>query len=50
MPDEMDYYFDEIGAGLKVRQMQKENRELFSSLELYHKALEKGFGGEGDTP
>ena len=37
--DEMDYYYDEIGAGLKVRRLQKEKKELFSSLELYNKAL-----------
>ena len=30
---------DEIGAELKVKQMQEENLELFSQLELYHKTF-----------
>lgn len=34
-----DYYFDEIGAHLKVRQLQKDNRELFEQLEEYYHAL-----------
>lgn len=35
---EDDFYFDEIGSGLKVRQMQNEKRELFEQLEEYYRA------------
>ena len=35
---ESDIYFDEIGAGLKVRQLQREKKELFSQLEEYYAA------------
>ena len=45
--DEMDYYYDEIGAGLKVRQMQREQKELFASLELYYRASVLGQYPEG---
>lgn len=38
---EGDFYFDEIGAGLKVRQLQNEKRQLFEQLEEYYHA----FGG-----
>ena len=35
---EDDFYFDEIGSGLKVRQLQNEKRELFEQLEEYYRA------------
>lgn len=34
--DDNDYLFDEIGSGLKIRQYQREKRELLESLELYY--------------
>lgn len=34
---EDDMYFDEIGSELKIRQMQKEKKELFGQLEEYYK-------------
>ena len=34
-----DFYFDEIGSELKVRQMQRDNEELFSQLEEYYDAI-----------
>lgn len=37
--DDMDYYYDEIGAGLKLHQMQIEKRELLESLELYYRVV-----------
>ena len=37
--DEHDYLFDEIGSGLKVRQMQREHRELLEALELYYRVV-----------
>lgn len=37
--DESDYLFDEIGSGLKIRQYQRDKRELMESLELYYKVV-----------
>lgn len=34
-----DFYFDEIGAELKVKQLQREKRELFEQLEEYYDAF-----------
>ena len=36
---ENDIYFDEIGAGLKVRQLQCEKAQLFEQLEEYYNAF-----------
>ena len=36
---ETDYYFDEIGSRLKVKQLQDEKRELFGQLEEYYHAV-----------
>jgi len=30
-----DFAYDEIGAGLKIREIQREHEELFESLETY---------------
>ena len=35
---ESDIYFDEIGAGLKVRQLRHEKAGLFAQLEEYYAA------------
>ena len=37
--EETDYLFDEIGSGLKIRQFQREKRELLESLELYYRVV-----------
>jgi len=34
-----DYYYDEIEAGLKIRELAEEKRELFEMLELYYKTF-----------
>ena len=34
--DDNDYLFDEIGSGLKIRQYQRQKKELLESLELYY--------------
>lgn len=34
-----DYLYDEIGAELKIRQIEKKYRELFEKLELYYEGL-----------
>ncbi len=37
--DDADYYYDEIGAGLKLHQMQVEKQELMESLELFYRLM-----------
>ena len=37
--DDKDYLFDEIGSGLKIRQYQREKKELMESLELYYRVV-----------
>lgn len=37
--DEHDYLFDEIGSGLKIRQYQREKRELLEGLEIYYRVI-----------
>ena len=40
--DEHDYLFDEIGCGLRIKDLQTKKRELLEALELYYKT----FNGE----
>lgn len=40
--DENDYNFDEIGAGLKIKELRKNKEELFLQLELYYRTFVKG--------
>lgn len=37
--EEEDILFDEIGAGLKIREYQRTKRELLESLELYYRVI-----------
>lgn len=37
--DEGDLLYDEIGAGLKVRQLQREKSELFTALEMFYRVF-----------
>ncbi len=37
--EEEDYFFDEIGSVLKIKQIQREKQELLEALELYYKAF-----------
>lgn len=39
MCDEGDLLFDEIGCGLKIKQIQNEKRELLESLETFYKVF-----------
>ena len=41
--EENDFFFDEIGSVLKIRELQKTKRELFESLEMFfgYSILEK---------
>ena len=36
---EDDILYDEIGSGLKIRQIQRERSELFETLEMYYRAF-----------
>lgn len=36
---ENDFFFDEIGSGLKIKEIQKEKQELLASLELFYKVF-----------
>ncbi|MFQ9515934.1 MAG: DUF6145 family protein [Eubacterium sp.] len=40
--DEGDLLYDDIGSGLKIRQIQLEKRELLESLEMYYKVFVLG--------
>ena len=40
--DEYDYYYDEISAGLKIRQFQQTKKELLESLEMYYRVVYLG--------
>ena len=44
--DEGDYLFDEIGSELKIRQYQREKRELLESLEMFYKVFFLGMDRE----
>jgi hypothetical protein len=35
--DENDLLYDEIGSGLKIKQLQRDKAELFEALELYYR-------------
>lgn len=37
--DDYDYYYDEIEAGLQIRRLQDEKKELLESLELYYRTV-----------
>lgn len=37
--DDTDYLFDEIGSGLKIRQYQREKKDLLEALELYYRVV-----------
>ena len=37
--DENDLLYDEIGCGLKIRELQRTKEELLRALEMYYKVL-----------
>ena len=40
--DENDLLYDEIGCGLKIRQLQQTKQELLEALQMYYKVLYVG--------
>ena len=47
--EENDFFFDEIGSVLKIRELQKTKRELFESLEMFFRVFYLGEDVEQDT-
>lgn len=37
--EENDFFFDEIGSELRIKELQKEKEELLASLELFYKVF-----------
>lgn len=37
--EEGDFFYDEIGSVLKIKQMQNERRELLEALEMYYRVF-----------
>lgn len=37
--EESDFYFDEIGSALKIKELQRTKRELLEALEMYYKVF-----------
>lgn len=46
--DDADFFYDEIGSVLKIKQYQNEKRELMEALETYYRIffLREGLSGE----
>ena len=40
--EESDFFFDEIGSVLKIKELQQTKRELFESLELFFRVFYLG--------
>lgn len=43
--DDQDYLFDEIGSELKIRQYQREKKELLEELEMFYRVFFLGIKG-----
>ena len=39
--DEGDLLYDDIGSEMKIREMQRDKKELLESVELYYNALKE---------
>lgn len=37
--DEEDYYFDEIGSALKIKEIQRTKKELLEAIEVFYKVF-----------
>jgi hypothetical protein len=44
--EENDFFYDEIGSVLKVKQYQNDRRDLLEALEMYYRILYLGEGWE----
>ena len=46
--EETDYFYDEIGSVLKIKQYQNVKRELLESIETYYRIVFLGEGLDGE--
>lgn len=46
--NEDDFFFDEIGSALKVKELQREKADFFESLETYYKVFVLGEEYDGE--
>lgn len=46
--DEGDLLYDEIGSGLKVKELQRSKRELLEALELYYRVMKGELSYDND--
>ncbi len=44
--DEGDLLYDDIGCGLKIKQLQQTKQDLLEALQMYYKLLYVGLGEE----
>lgn len=44
--DEGDLLYDDIGCGLKIKQLQQTKEDLLEALQMYYKLLYMGLGEE----
>ena len=44
--DEGDLLYDDIGCGLKIKELQQKKQDLLEGLEMYYKLLYVGLGEE----
>ncbi len=44
--EEGDFFYDEIGSVLKIKQYQNQKRELLETIEMYYRILFRGEGLE----
>lgn len=47
--EENDFFFDEIGSVLKIKELQQKKRELFESLEMFFRVFYLGEELEEET-
>ncbi|MDD6481015.1 MAG: DUF6145 family protein [Lachnospiraceae bacterium] len=46
--EEGDYFYDEIGSVLKIKQYQNEKRDMLEAIETYYRILYLGEGWEDE--
>ncbi len=45
--DEGDLLYDDIGCGLKIKELQQKKQDLLEALQMYYKLLYVGLGKDG---
>ena len=44
-----DLFYDEIGSGLKIRQLQRDKKDLFESIEMFYRVFALGETEQEET-